>query len=236
MNGRGSLSNHCYGSISRKTYVVDSANWECSRRRRKVDPLRAEVGDRDTQSDRSEAKRTPRHRSGTDRKRRAPLPGCCALLLTLSLLTFTDVICDRGAASCAPSSCLSTPASSPMLSEACAGVWPSKLLQLSFGALLKMDTVFADRWASGPSVARRATGPAWARCSALRQRVCGFMEHGCGQALSVHLHEVKEWSASGQPCRGLQGSGWGQPVGSMHRCTELPCGPQAPESTRSCDT
>ena len=31
MNGRGSLSNHCYGSISRKTYVVGSANWECSR-------------------------------------------------------------------------------------------------------------------------------------------------------------------------------------------------------------
>ena len=120
--------------------------------------------------------------------------------------------------------------------EACAAVLPSELLQLYFGALLKMDTVFADRWASGPSVARRATGPAWARCSALRQRVCGFMEHGCGQALSVHLHEVKEWSASGQPCRGLQGSGWGQPVGSMHRCTELPCGPQAPESTRSCDT
>ena len=123
-----------------------------------------------------------------------------------------------------------------------AGVLPSELLQLYFGALLKMDTVFADRWASGPSVARRATGPAWARwslhegrCSAPRQRVWGLMEHGCGQALSVHLHEVKEWSASGQPCRDLQGSGWGQPVGSMHRCTELLCGPQAPESTRSCD-
>jgi hypothetical protein len=29
----------------------------------------------------------------------------------------------------------------------------------------------------------------WARCSAPRQRVCGFMEHGCGQALSVHVHE-----------------------------------------------
>ena len=40
-----------------------------------------------------------------------------------------------------------------------AGVLPSKLLQLSFRALLKMDTVFADRWASEPSVARRATGP-----------------------------------------------------------------------------
>ena len=70
-----------------------------------------------------------------------------------------------------------------------AGVLPSKLLQLSFRALLKIDTVFADRWASEPSVARRATGPVWARCSAPRQRVCGFMEHGCGQALSVHVHE-----------------------------------------------
>ena len=45
--------------------------------------------------------------------------------------------------------------------EARAGVLPSELLQLSFGALLKMDTVFADRRASEPSVARRAAGPAW---------------------------------------------------------------------------
>ena len=56
--------------------------------------------------------------------------------------------------------------------EACAAVLPSELLQLSFGALLKMDTVFADRRASEPSVARRATGPAWAHCCAPRQRVC----------------------------------------------------------------
>ena len=52
---------------------------------------------------------------------------------------------------------------------------------------------------------------------------------------SARLSTKKEWSASGQPYRGLQGSGWGQPVSSMHRCAELPCGPQAPESTRSCD-
>jgi hypothetical protein len=52
---------------------------------------------------------------------------------------------------------------------------------------------------------------------------------------SACMSMKKEWSASGQPCRGLQGSGWEQPVGSMHRCIELPCGPQAPESTRSCD-
>jgi hypothetical protein len=73
--------------------------------------------------------------------------------------------------------------------EACAAVLPSELLQLSFGALLKMDTVFADRRASEPSVARRATGPAWAHCCAPRQRACGFMEHGCGQALSAPVHE-----------------------------------------------
>ena len=69
--------------------------------------------------------------------------------------------------------------------EARAGVLPSELLQLAFGALLKMGTVFADCRASEPSVARRATGLAWARCCAPRQRVCGSMEHGCGQALSA---------------------------------------------------
>ena len=50
------------------------------------------------------------------------------------------------------------------------------------------------------------------------------MEHGCGQALSVHVHEEgMRRRARGQPCttRGLQGSGWEQPVGSMHRCIEL---------------
>jgi hypothetical protein len=73
--------------------------------------------------------------------------------------------------------------------EARAGVLPSELLQLSFRALLKMGTVFADCRASEPSVARRATGPAWAHCCAPRQRACGFMEHGCGQALSAPVHE-----------------------------------------------
>ena len=86
--------------------------------------------------------------------------------------------------------------------EARAGVLLSELLQLSFGALLKMATVFANRRASEPSVARRATGPAWARSCAPSQRVCGFTEHGCGQALSAPVHEagvVGEWST-------LQGS------------------------------
>ena len=64
--------------------------------------------------------------------------------------------------------------------EARAGVLLSELLQLSFGALLKMATVFANRRASEPSVARRATGPAWARSCAPSQRVFGFTEHGCG--------------------------------------------------------
>ena len=60
--------------------------------------------------------------------------------------------------------------------EACAAVLPSELLQLSFGALLKMDTVFADRRASEPSVARRATGPAWGallRAPTARVRIHG---------------------------------------------------------------
>ena len=39
------------------------------------------------------------------------------MLLTLALLTFTDVIFDRGAAPCAPSSHPSTPASSATLSK-----------------------------------------------------------------------------------------------------------------------
>ena len=89
-----------------------------------------------------------------------------------------------------------------------AGVLPSELLQLSFGALLKIDTVFANRRASEPSVARRATGPAWARSCARPQRVCGFLEHGCGQALSAPVHKegvVGERSA-------LQGSA-GQRLG-----------------------
>ena len=64
--------------------------------------------------------------------------------------------------------------------EARAGVLLSELLQLSFGALLKMATVFANRRASEPSVARRATGPAWAHSCAPSQRMCGFTEHGCG--------------------------------------------------------
>ena len=34
---------------------------------------------------------------------------------------------------------------------------------------------------------------------------------------SARLSTKKEWVASGQPYRGLQGSGWGQPVSSMHR-------------------
>ena len=103
--------------------------------------------------------------------------------------------------------------------EACAAVLPSELLQLSFGALLKMDTVFADRRASEPSVARRATGPAWAHCCAPRQRACAdSWSTGAGRR-SARLSTKKEWVASGQPYRGLQGSGWGQPVSSMHRCT-----------------
>ena len=102
-----------------------------------------------------------------------------------------------------------------------AGVLPSKLLQLSFGALLKMDTVFADCWASEPSAARRATGLAWARCSAPRQRVCGFMEHGCGQALSVHVHEegmVGERSALQGSAGQWLGTACGQHA-SLHRAT-----------------
>ena len=123
--------------------------------------------------------------------------------------------------------------------EARAGVLPSELLQLSFRALLKMgrrgrrsSPIVGQR---EPSVARRATGPAWAHCCAPRQRACGFMEHGCGQALSAPVHEEGvggEWSA-------LQGSA-GQWLGaaceqhaSLHRAAM--CGPQAPESTRSCD-
>ena len=86
--------------------------------------------------------------------------------------------------------------------EARAGVLPSELLQLSFGALLKMGTVFADRRASQPSVARRATGPAWARCCASRQRMCGFVLHGCGQALSAPVHKE---GRVGEPSA-LQGS------------------------------
>ena len=146
-----------------------------------------------------------------------------------------DVSCDRGAAPCAS---IIPPEHAGIISnvvEARAGVLPSELLQLSLGALLKMDTVFADRRASEPSVARRATGPAWARCCAPRQRACvGPWSMGAGRR-SVRLSREKEWSASGQPSRGLQGSCWGQPVSSMQRCIELPCGPQAPESTRSCD-
>ena len=95
--------------------------------------------------------------------------------------------------------------------EARAGVLPSELLQLSFGALLKMDTVFADHRASESSVARRAAGLACARCCAPRQRVCGSMEHGCGQALSAPVHEegvVGERSA-------LQGSA-GQWLGAAY--------------------
>ena len=104
--------------------------------------------------------------------------------------------------------------------EACAAVLPSELLQLSFGALPKMDTVFADQRASEPSVARRATGPAWAHCCAPRQRVCGFMEQGCGQALSAPVHA----EGVGGERSALQGSA-GQWLGAaceQHACIAAP--------------
>ena len=120
-----------------------------------------------------------------------------------------------------------------------AGVLPSELLQLSFRSLLKISS----RWTRSSPIVGRA-GRAWrggrlgrrGHAAARSDSACvGSWSMDAGRR-SACMPMNKEWLASGQPCRGLQGSGWGQPVGSMHRCTELPCGPQAPESTRSCDT
>ena len=76
--------------------------------------------------------------------------------------------------------------------EARAGVLPSELLQLSFGALLKMGTVFADCRASEPSVARRATGLWRGRAAARPDSACvGPWSMGAGRR-SVRLSREKE--------------------------------------------
>ena len=157
----------------------------------------------------------------------------CALL-TLALLTFTDVICDRGAAPCPPSSRPSTPTSSAAMSKL--------VLEFCCPSSCSSPSARCSRWLRSSPIVGRASR-AWrggrqgrrGRAAARPHSACAGSRSMGADRRSARLSTKKEWSASGQPYRGLQGSGWGQPVSSMHRCAELPCGPQAPESTRSCD-